>query len=62
MTLIRVSVTRGVTLELLGSERNMDLTKDQADVLGNLVDAALASLALLVSSLVTRVCPDGVGE
>jgi hypothetical protein len=62
MTLIRVSVTQGVTLDLLGSRRIADLTKDHADGLGPLVDAALVSLALLVPSLVTRVRPDGVGE
>jgi hypothetical protein len=49
-------------LELLGSGRNADLTKDQADALWPLVDVASDSLVSLVPSSVAHDPPDSTGE
>jgi hypothetical protein len=49
-------------LELLGSERNSDLTNDQADTLWPLVSAASDSLASLIPSSIALDPPDDARE
>jgi hypothetical protein len=49
-------------LELLGSERNADLTEDQVDALWTWVRTASDSLASHVPPSFARGPPDSVGE
>jgi hypothetical protein len=49
-------------LELLGSRRNADLTKDEADAFWTRVRVALDSLASYVPASVARGPLDGMGE
>jgi hypothetical protein len=55
-------VSHFLKLELLGSECNADLTKDEADALWTKVRLASDSLASYVPSLVARGPSDRVGE